>query len=218
MKFLFRSHPLVSTLAMLLGCYAAPRIQAATPAAILTQPVDQTVVELLPASFSVVATGSPPARLQWFRNNQALPKATNTTYTLPATALTDDGAIFRVEASNVVANVLQLAVSGDAVLHVTADTTGPLLLSGTTLSSTLVQLIFNEGIWPQSASSPAQFTVTGPDGDLAVSALHVVGNRILLNTAPVQFGSSYTVKVQGVKDVRRRTTRSCRAPRCSFKR
>ena len=55
MKFLLRSHPLVSTLAMLLGCYAAPRIQAATPAAILTQPVDQTVVELLPATFSVVA-------------------------------------------------------------------------------------------------------------------------------------------------------------------
>ena len=114
-------------------------------AAILTQPVDQTVVELLPATFSVVATGSPPARLQWFRNNQALPKATNTTYTLPATALTDDGAIFRVEASNVVANVLQRAVSSDAVLHVTADTTGPLLLSGTSLSSTLVQLTFSEG-------------------------------------------------------------------------
>ena len=195
-------------IAALCAAWSSPRLHAASvPATILTQPTDQTVVELLPATFSVIATGSPPARLQWFRNNQSIPNATNATYTLLSTALVDEGSIFRVEASNTISTVPQLAISRNAVLHVTPDTAGPLLLNAATLSPNVVQLGFSEGIWPDSALGLDHYRITSSSGDLTVTNVAVVGNRILLGTTSAQIGSFYTVKVQGVRDVAKQRAR-----------
>jgi hypothetical protein len=50
------------------------------PPSIVQQPADQTINSGAPASFSVVATGSPNLRFQWFRvGGSALPGATNAT-------------------------------------------------------------------------------------------------------------------------------------------
>ena len=115
---------------VLCGAWGSPRLMAAAlvPATIVTQPEDQTAVELLPVGFSVEATGNPVPRLQWFRNDVSIAKATNSTYTF-TTTLADEGAVFRVEARNTVSGVPQVAISSNAVLHVTADLQGPLLLT-----------------------------------------------------------------------------------------
>lgn len=59
--------------------------------AIATQPVNQTIKEGLPATFSVVATGKPAPTYQWRKNGLAIAGATNATYTIPVTTRTDSG-------------------------------------------------------------------------------------------------------------------------------
>ena len=173
---------------------------ALVPATIVTQPEDQTAVELLPVGFSVEATGNPVPRLQWFRNDVSIAKATNSTYTF-TTTLADEGAVFRVEARNTVSGVPQAAISSNAVLHVTADLQGPLLLRGTTLSMNVVQLEFSEGIWPGSASNLASYSLTSPSGDLSVTNVIVDGRKVLLGTTTATLGALYTATVSGLQDL-----------------
>lgn len=73
----------------------------ATPAAplITTQPLPRSVADGAAASFGVVASGSGLA-YQWQRDGSAVAGATTATLNLPAVALADDGARFRVVVSN----------------------------------------------------------------------------------------------------------------------
>jgi hypothetical protein len=59
-----------------------------------TQPRTQIIAAGSPVSFSVAASGSGPLTCQWYRNGAVVPGATGTTYTLPAVAAGDDGAVF----------------------------------------------------------------------------------------------------------------------------
>lgn len=65
---------------------------------ITAQPVDTTVVVGSPATFSVIATGSPT--YQWSRGGSAISGATTASYTSPATTSADDNAVFAVVATN----------------------------------------------------------------------------------------------------------------------
>jgi hypothetical protein len=70
------------------------------------QPQDQFVNEGDPATFSVTATSNLPLTYQWYRADPGastltfIPGATNSTYTLDPTALSDNGAVYHVVVSN----------------------------------------------------------------------------------------------------------------------
>ena len=73
-----------------------------------------------PATFSVAASGSTPLSYQWQRNDANISGAMGTSYTIPATASSDDGARFRC----VVSNAFGVATSDPAILTVTVRCKG----------------------------------------------------------------------------------------------
>ena len=83
---------------------------------ITTQPANQTATVGFTATFGVTATGSAPLTYQWRKNGTAIAGATSASYTTPALALSDSGAVFVV----VVSNAIGMATSTNAVLTVTA--------------------------------------------------------------------------------------------------
>jgi len=88
-------------------------MKASAPA-ITTQPSNQTVEAGQTATFSVVATGTPPLSYQWQKGTSAIAGATSTSYTTPPTGLSDSGSTFRV----IVSNSAGTATSDSATLTV----------------------------------------------------------------------------------------------------
>ena len=84
------------------------------PPTVTTPPASVTVTRPNPATFTVVASGTPPLAYQWRRNGTPIGGATGTSYTLTPTAGTDTGAQFDV----VVTNVAGTATSAAATLTV----------------------------------------------------------------------------------------------------
>lgn len=78
---------------------------SSTAPSISSQPTSKTVVLGQTASFSVTVTGTTPLSYQWQKNGAAISGATSSSYTTPATASTDNGALFAVVVSNSVGKV-----------------------------------------------------------------------------------------------------------------
>jgi arylsulfatase A-like enzyme len=72
----------------------------ATAPVITVQPSDVVVTAGQPANFSVRATGTAPLRFQWTRNGVKITGATLPYYTIAATTLADNGAVFAVTVTN----------------------------------------------------------------------------------------------------------------------
>jgi hypothetical protein len=68
--------------------------------AITTQPARQTVTAGQPATFSVVATGTPPLSYQWMKSGAPIAGATSSSYTTPVTTTADSGSLFSITVSN----------------------------------------------------------------------------------------------------------------------
>ncbi len=66
----------------------------------ITQPVSVTVEVGQTATFSVTATGTGPLMYQWYENGMPISGANSSSYTTPATALSDSGSVFTVTVSN----------------------------------------------------------------------------------------------------------------------
>jgi hypothetical protein len=100
----------VSSNNTLLTVSAAP-----VPPTIVTQPANQSVFVGATATFSVSVTGTAPLSYQWKKGGTDIPGATSSSYTTPATTLSDNGAEFSCVITNVMASVL----SNTATLTVT---------------------------------------------------------------------------------------------------
>ncbi|MCX8521570.1 MAG: hypothetical protein ORN28_08545 [Rhodoferax sp.] len=88
--------------------------------AITTQPAAQSAVAGTSATFSVTATGT-SLGYQWMKNGTDIGGATASSYTTPATAIGDNGAVYSV----VVSNTAGTATSSTATLSVTAAAEAP---------------------------------------------------------------------------------------------
>ena len=89
--------------------------------AISSQPAELSVVTGSTATFTVIAAGGGTLAYQWRKNGTDIPGATASTYTTPATSITDHGARFSVVVTNSVGTV----TSNDAVLGVTDAAVAP---------------------------------------------------------------------------------------------
>ncbi len=97
-------------------------VNPAVAPSITQQPQPLSVVAGGSATFSVVATGSEPLAYQWRRDGADIPGAVAASYTLPASAVSDDGALFSVVVSNTHATQ---ATSENAKLGVTEQCVMP---------------------------------------------------------------------------------------------
>jgi hypothetical protein len=88
---------------------------------ITTEPMPQSVTAGATATFGVVASGTAPLNYQWNRNAMAISGATSSTYTTPATVLSDNGAVFTVTVTNSVGTI----TSNPAALSVSAAPVAP---------------------------------------------------------------------------------------------
>jgi len=110
--------PLVLILGLLtmIGCAGGWQGSISEPPSILQQPSSQTVAAGHTATFSVTVSGTGPMSYQWYKNGVAISGATSGSYTTPATAMSDTGALFSVVVSSSSARV----TSAPATLTVTA--------------------------------------------------------------------------------------------------
>jgi Abnormal spindle-like microcephaly-assoc'd, ASPM-SPD-2-Hydin/Immunoglobulin domain len=114
---------------------------------ITVQPVNQTVTAGQSTSFSVSAMGG--ISYQWQKNGAAINGATNSSYSTPATTVSDSGSEFTVTVSNNVGSV----TSNPALLTVNATMSAPVITIQPTSQTVTV---------PNSAVFSAAATGTAP--------------------------------------------------------
>jgi hypothetical protein len=165
------------------GSSSAPGGAAPALPAFTTQPGNASVLAPDPATFTVVATGTPTPTLQWQVSTDGgatfadLPGATGGSYTTPATSAGDDGHRFRVIATNDVgrttSSVATLTVTAAASLSLL--TTSP-LPAGTVNAPYSVTLAASGGTPPYTwsvadgSTLPAFLTLSASTGVLSGTA------------------------------------------------
>jgi len=184
------------------GIYAiSGEVLPNSPAAIVTNPTNQTVNESFPATFVSSVSGNPYPTLQWYRSGNPVAGATTTVYSIAAAGLTDSGASFRLVASNF-NGASTVVTSAPATLTVIADTNPPVLLGVQSLSLTQVVASFSERVKPQTATNIANYSIAGTNGGLTIfsAALDASQTNVILTTATMTDRAPYTLTVNSVTD------------------
>jgi hypothetical protein len=173
-----------------------------TPVAITNQPSSQIVAEMQPATFRVGASGNPAPTYQWHKNDLPIPGATNATYSIASAILDDNGALFKVAASNIASNVIYKVTSSTAQLTVTPDQMSPVLTGAQSLGLGQVMVAFSERLNPATATNKPNYTLTSSSGAVAISRLILDEGQtnVILEVSPLSEGISYTLIVSGVTD------------------
>ncbi len=135
------------------------------------------MTELSTASFSVGTLGNPAPVYQWYRGANPVTGATNSTFSLDPADYNDNGAQFQVVVQNVVSNVTCAVTSTVATLTVIADTNPPVLLAAQPLGLSQVEVSFSERISPASATNPANYSLSGPDGIVLIASAKLDGSQ-----------------------------------------
>ncbi|MBL9138576.1 MAG: CSLREA domain-containing protein [Verrucomicrobiales bacterium] len=166
------------------------------PATIAVQPASTSILEREVATFTVDLDGTPPYRIQWYRDGNPIPDATNFLYTTQV-SFADSGTRFHATVENAFGH----ATSDEAILTVLADTTPPALIAATG-SHTLdrITLRFSESLDPVSASEPSNYTVNAGQLPVLTATLLPDGTSVRLTTALQAQGISWVVTVTGVRD------------------
>ncbi len=172
------------------------------PVSVTSQPQNQSVPELAPASFSVGLNGYFPPTVQWYSNNVAITDATNTTYNIASAPLHYNGLNFKAIAQNIASNTTYFATSSVATLTVNADNVAPVLLSAVQAGNNAVVVSFSERMAAAGAQNVANYSITSLLGNLTISnaVLDVSQTNVILTIAALTPGTNYTVTVNSVTD------------------
>ena len=164
------------------------------------QPQSVSVIENHPATFSVAATlqNGPVGVLsyQWQRDGVDIPGALGSSYTLALASLGDQGAQFRVKIS---APGVASVTSAAATLNVQKDTAAPYIVSTAGLVGYTIGIVFDKPLDPASAADATLYTVNG--GTAIDSATLLADQQTVVLQVSALTGSTYTLKVNGVKDL-----------------
>ena len=177
-----------------------------TPAASLTvsniavsitaQPVNALALEGQSATFGVTATGTPLIEYQWFFDGAPIAGATNSTYTIAFCLVTNAGA-YEVTVSNPALTTNSTSVD----LTVLPNTIPPniVALSG---SSSQITITFAGAVDPTTAAIAANYTVSSGVTVSSAAVNPANASQVILTAGTaVNFGTVYTVSVNGVKDL-----------------
>ncbi|HMJ91586.1 MAG TPA: PA14 domain-containing protein, partial [Candidatus Acidoferrum sp.] len=142
-----------------------------------------------------VLGGSAPFNFYWLKNGVRVLDNAITNYT-PRLTMADNGAIYTVVATNGFSSATQ-----SVTITVTADNTQPTLVScrgfryGDGFS-----LLFSEPVDPVSATFLGNYQISGGLQILSAT-IDPRGTLVTFQTSPQALGSTYTVTINGVKDV-----------------
>lgn len=154
---------------------------------ITTQPASTTVVAGQTAKFTVVATGIPSPTYQWKKNGANIGNATGSSYTTPATSLSDSGATFTVVVSNSQGNVTSQA----ATLTVNPAPVAPTISTQPVSKTILAGQTATFSVVATGVPSPSyQWRKNGTNINNATSASYTTPAAVLGDS-----GSSFTVVV-----------------------
>lgn len=179
---------------------------ATTPAALLTvsnvpvnitaQPVDQVAMAGQPASFGITVTGTPVIEYQWLFDGASIAGATNSTYTIASSQATNAGT-YQVTVSNPALTTNSSVVS----LTVLPNIIPPNIIS-IAGSANQITITFAEPVDPVTAGIAADYSVSGGVTVSAAAQNPNNSSQVILTTGVgLNFGTAYTLSVNGVKDL-----------------
>jgi hypothetical protein len=166
------------------------------PVSITRHPQPLTVIEGLPATFTVEVTGSAPITYQWLKDGTPIEGATNASYAISEVSPVDAG-LYSVRVSNPVPDAA--LESQQALLTVSPDTAGPVILE-LTGSPNQVVLAFSEPVDPASAQDLSNYSLSGGLTATGAALDPADPSVVLLATAPQTLGTRYEVTVESVED------------------
>ena len=148
-------------------------------------------------TFTASVSGALPLHYQWqFSSGGGYTNiAGANTNTLALTAAVTNTGSYEL----VLTNSYGAATSAPVALTVTLDTNLPAVLRGYNLGTTNVELDFSKMVDPASATNLANYVFTN---GLSITTASLISNStsVLLTTAPLVYGSYYTLVINGVRD------------------
>ena len=155
---------------------------------ITTQPLSQTVIQGMPATFSVAASGAAPLTYQWYLNGGIINGATSASYTTPATQAANNGNQYNC----VVTNALGFVPSNPATLTVNSTSAAPVIttppVSVSVAATTTAQFsIVASGIpaptyqWMQEAPEPDHLQISPEPMLESIGPLQLLWLTVVLN-------------------------------------
>jgi beta-galactosidase len=149
-------------------------------------------------AFLASAIGAQPLHFQWQFNSGTgfndISGANTNVLTFNA-AVTNSGSY-----QLVVTNSYGATTSAPISLSVTLDTNVPLVLRGFNVGITNVELDFSKRLQPATATNIANYAFVDGLG-ITGAALAPDGATVLLATAPLAYGSNYTLIINGISDL-----------------
>jgi regulation of enolase protein 1 (concanavalin A-like superfamily) len=168
-----------------------------TEPAIFTQSSNETVVENLTAVFSVLVTNQSPSAYQWFDGAVKLTGATLPVYTLTNASLTlNNGQNFTCVISNSAGSI----TSAPIALTVLRDTVPPTVAGVFNVGTTNVEIIFSKPLAVTNTTNAANYVFTNGTA-ITGAALAVNNYTVTLTTAPLVYGSNYTIVINNIQDL-----------------
>ena len=158
-------------------------------------PVSQTVVALSPVTFKAKYDGTPSYSYQWLRNGANIPGANGATYTIPVTALGDDGAKFSVKVSNAFSS----ATSTEATLTILNPAPPHLLSAQVDTTFTKLTVRFDNRVDPVSSTVPGNYSIPGTTVMSATRNANGLSVALVISPALAE-GTTYTITVSNVRD------------------
>jgi hypothetical protein len=186
---------------------AAPPSNPNAPIVFTRQPTNATVLEGFPVTFTVAVTGAAPRTLQWQRDSGGgtfvnIPDAatafSSSSITLSNVTRADNGARFRVEASNAQGTV----VGSVATLTVTPDMSAPVVLSAASADGATIGICFNElldeRVDANTAEEEFNYSINGASPAMAVRRPD--GRTVLLTLTEPLTTNTFNLTVIFVED------------------
>lgn len=185
-----------------------PPTDPLAPPGIAAQPINATVLEGRAVSFSVTVTGAAPRSVEWQRDTgdgvtfTNIPGASTpfsmSQYDLPEVATADNGAKFRVVATN-----LNGTVTSDVVtLTVTEDDQGPRALAAASLDGNSISIYFDEPLDESIAEFAFNYVITTESGSVqnADPVLQADRRTVVLSVSP-PLSPTFSVNITEVSDI-----------------
>jgi len=163
---------------------------------IYLQPANATGVEDYNVTLSLLVTNQSNVSYQWVLNATNLPGATAPVLTLTNVSFSLNGQTFNCVVSNPSGSV----TSAPAMLTLSRDTNPPAVVQAINIGTTNVQITFSKILSAASATNIGNYVFTN-GLPVTGASLKADNMTVVLTTAPLVFGSNYSIVINGVSDL-----------------